>query len=54
MYKIIIIGGCESRKTNSLFNLIEHQPDIDKINLYDQDLYKVNLNCLLKDEKKRA
>ena len=48
MYKIIIIGGCESRKTNSLFNLIGHQPDIDKINLYDQDLYKVNLNLFIK------
>ena len=30
-YKILIIGGSGSGKANSLFNLINHQPDIDKI-----------------------
>ena len=25
-YRILIIGGSESGKTNSLFNLINHQP----------------------------
>ena len=29
-YSILIIGGIGSGKTNSLFNLITHQPDIDK------------------------
>ena len=30
-YRILIIGGSGSEKPNSLFNLINHQPDIDKI-----------------------
>ena len=30
-YRDLIIGGSESVKTNSLFNLINQQPDIDKI-----------------------
>ena len=28
-YSILIIGGSGSGKTNSVFNLINHQPDID-------------------------
>ena len=30
-YRILIIGGSGSRKTNALLNLIEDQPDIDRI-----------------------
>ena len=30
-YKILIVGGSGSGKTNALLNLINHQPDIDKI-----------------------
>ena len=30
---ILIIGGFGSRKTNALLNLINNQPDIDKIHL---------------------
>ena len=30
-YRILIAGSSGSGKTNSLFNLINHQPDIDKI-----------------------
>ena len=30
-YRIIVIGGSGSGKINSLFNLINQQPDIDKI-----------------------
>ena len=30
-YRIVTIGGSGSGKTNSLFNFINHQPDIDKI-----------------------
>ena len=29
-YRILIIGGSGSRKTNALLNLINKQPDIDK------------------------
>ena len=36
-YRILIIGGSGSGKTNALLNLIENQPDIDKIYLYAKD-----------------
>ena len=39
-YRILIINGSGSGKINSLFNLISHQPDIDKIYLYDKDPYQ--------------
>ena len=39
-YRILIIGGSGSGKTNSLFNLISHQPDIDNISLYAKDPYE--------------
>ena len=32
-YRILIIAGSGSGKINSIFNLIIHQPDIDKIYL---------------------
>ena len=38
-YRILIIWGSGSVKTNSLFNLINQQPDIDKIYLYAKDPY---------------
>ena len=36
-YRILIIGRSRSGKTNLLLNLIENQPDIDKIYLYAKD-----------------
>ena len=36
-YRILIIGGSGSGKTNALLNLINNQPDIDKIYLYAKD-----------------
>ena len=33
-YRILIIGGSGSGKTNTLLNLINEQNDIDKIYLY--------------------
>ena len=36
-YKILIIGGSRSRKTNSLFDIINQQPGIDKIYLHVKD-----------------
>ena len=39
-YKILIIRGSGSGKTNSLFNLISQQPDIGKCYLYAKDLNK--------------
>ena len=39
-YRILIIGGYGSGKTNALLNLIKGQDDIDKIYLYAKDLSK--------------
>ena len=38
-YGILIIGGSGTGKTNALLNLINNQPDIDKISLYAKDPY---------------
>ena len=46
LYRILIIGGSGSRKTNALLNLISHQPDIDKIYLYSNDLQKAKHQLL--------
>ena len=40
LYRILIIGGSGSGKTNVLLNLIDNQPDIDKIYLYAWDPYE--------------
>ena len=37
-YRILIIGGLGSGKTNALLNLINEQNDIDKIYLHAKDL----------------
>ena len=40
-YRILIIGGSGSGKTNAILNLIKHQrPDINKIYLYVKDPLK--------------
>ena len=36
-YRILIIGRSGSGKTNVLLNLIDNQPQIDKIYLYAKD-----------------
>ena len=46
-YRILIIGGSGSGKTNLLLNLIENQPDIDKIYLYAKDLYEAKYQYLI-------
>ena len=47
-YRIIIIGGSGSGKTNALINLINEQNDIDKIYLYARDLSKPKYEYLIK------
>ena len=47
-YRILITGGSGSGKTNLLLNLIENQPDIDKIYLYAKDLYEAKYQYLIK------
>ena len=46
-YRILIIGGSGSGKTNILLNLIENQPDIDKIYLYAKDQYEAKYQYLI-------
>ena len=36
-YRILVVGGSGSGKTNALLNLINHEPDIDKKILYAKD-----------------
>ena len=46
-YKILIIGGSGTGKTNALLNLINNQPDIDKIYLYAKDPYEDKYQYLI-------
>ena len=50
-YRILIIRGFGSGKTNVLLNLIENQPSIDKIYLYEKDPSEAKYQYLI---KKRA
>ena len=47
-YRILIIGGSGSGKTNVLLNLIDNQPDIDKIYLYVKDPFEAKYQYLIK------
>ena len=47
-YRIFIIGGSGSGKTNSLYSLINDQPDIHKIYLYTKDPYEAKYQFLIK------
>ena len=49
-YQILITGGSGSGKTNALPNLINHEPDIDKIYLYAKDPYDTKYQSLKKEE----
>ena len=46
-YRILIIGGSGTGKTNALLNLIHNQQDIDKIYLYAKDPYEDKYHYLL-------
>ena len=46
-YRILVTGGSGSGKTNVLLNLIENQPDIDKIYLYAKDPYETKYQYLI-------
>ena len=46
-YRILIIGGSGSGKTNALLNLINNHPDIDKIYLYAKDPYEAKYQYLI-------
>ena len=46
-YRILITGGSGSGKTDALLNLINNQPDIDKIYLYAKDPYEAKYQFLI-------
>ena len=49
-YRILIVDGSGSEKINSLLNLINNQPDIDKI--YGQDPYEAKYKYLINKREK--
>ena len=50
-YRILITGGSGSGKTNSLFSLISHQPDIDKIYLPAKDPHESKYQFLVNKQE---
>ena len=51
-YRILIIGGSGSGKSNALLNLINNQPDIDKIYLNAKDPYETKNQYLINKREK--
>ena len=51
-YRILIIGGSRSGKMNALLNLINNQPDTDKIYLYAKDPYEAKYQHLINRREK--
>ena len=51
-YRILIVGGSGSGKTNALLNLINNQSDIDKIYLYAKDPYEKKYQYLINKREK--
>ena len=45
-YRILVTGRSGSGKTNALLNLINNQPDIDKIYLHAKDPYEAKYQYL--------
>ena len=52
-YRILIIEGFVSGKTNALLNLINHEPAIDEIYLYAKDPFKAKYQLLITNRQKR-
>ena len=50
-YRILIIGGSGSGKTNTLLNLINEQEDIDKIYLYAKDVSESKYEYLIRNRE---
>ena len=53
-HRILIIGGCGSGETNALLNLINNQPDVDKIYLYGKDPYEAKYQYLITKRRIQA
>ena len=53
-YRILIIGGSGSGKTNVLLNLMKHQqPDIDKVYLYVKNPFESKYLLLINGREKK-
>ena len=50
-YRILIIGGSGSGKTNALLNLINKQEDFDKIYFYAKDLSESKYEYLIRNHE---
>ena len=50
-YRILIVGGSGSEKTNTLLNLINEQRDINKIYLYAKDLSEYKYEHLINNRE---
>ena len=53
-YRVLIIGGSGSGKTNALLNLINEENDIDKIYLYAKDLSEPKYEYLIKNRENKG
>ena len=51
-YRVLIVGGSGSGKTNALLNLINNQPDIDNIYLYAKGPYETKYQYLINKREK--
>ena len=51
-YRMLITGGAGSVKTNALLNLINTQPDTDKMFLYSKDPYEAKYQYFIDRRKK--
>ena len=51
-YRILIVGGSGLGKTNALLNLINNQPDTDKIYLYAKDPFEAKYKYLINKREK--
>ena len=52
-YRILITGGCGSGKTNTLLNLTDNEPDIDKTYLYVKDPSETKYKLIMNQESTR-
>ena len=50
-YRILIIGGLGSGKTNALLNLINNQSNIDKLSMYAKDPNEAKYQFLISKGK---
>ena len=54
LYRILIIGGSGSGKTNLLFNSIRHTPYIDKFFLYAKDPFDTKYQLLINKKESKV